>query len=67
MGRVDYAVKRWGKSLYLLLPKHIADFYGIREGDRFLVEAREEDGDVLVVYRFKKRRGETPDMREERS
>ena len=52
MGRVDYAVKRWGKSLYLLLPKHVAELYGIREGDKFLVEAREEGGDVLIVYRF---------------
>ena len=57
MGRVDYAVKRWGKSLYLLLPKHIADLSGIREGDRFLVEAREEGGEVLVVYRFIRRKG----------
>lgn len=58
MGRVDYAVKRWGRSLYLLLPKHIAEFYGIGVGDRFLVEAREEDGEVLVVYRFPRKRGE---------
>jgi bifunctional DNA-binding transcriptional regulator/antitoxin component of YhaV-PrlF toxin-antitoxin module len=49
---VDYAVKRWGRSLYLLLPKHIAELYGIRVGDRFLVEVREEGGEVLVVYRF---------------
>ena len=56
MGRVDYAVKRWGKSLYLLLPKHIADYYGIDVGDRFLVEAREEGGEVIVVYRFVKKR-----------
>ena len=60
MGRVDYAVKKWGKSLYLLLPKHIADLYGIGVGDRFLVEVREEQGEVLVVYRFRKKqeRGE---------
>ena len=55
MGRVDYAVKRWGRSLYLLLPKHIADYYGIGEGDRFLVEAREEGGYVLVIYRFRRK------------
>jgi len=49
---VDYAVKKWGRSLYLLLPKHIAELYGIGVGDRFLVEVREEGDDVLVVYRF---------------
>ncbi len=53
MGRVDYAVKRWGRSLYLLLPKHIADLYGLREGDKFLVEVRVEGNDLLVVYRFR--------------
>ena len=58
MGRVDYAVKRYGKSLYLLLPKHIADLYGIGVGDRFLVEVREEGGEVLVVYRFKRKQKE---------
>ncbi len=56
MGRVDYAVKKWGRSLYLLLPKHIAEMYGIGVGDRFLVEVREEEGEVLVVYRFRKKR-----------
>jgi len=55
LGRVDYAVKKWGRSLYLLLPKHIAELYGIGVGDRFLVEVREEQGEVLVVYRFRKK------------
>ncbi|BES81926.1 AbrB/MazE/SpoVT family DNA-binding domain-containing protein [Pyrodictium abyssi] len=58
LGRVDYAVKRWGRSLYLLLPKHIADMYGIGVGDRFLVEAREEDGEVLMVFRFPRKKEE---------
>jgi len=57
LGRVDYAVKKWGKSLYLLLPKHIAEMYNIDVGDRFLVEAREEGDSILIVYRFRKKHG----------